>query len=154
MPVERVTHVGVCVTDLARSVAFYRDLLGFRCLSEIHVAGEPSDTLLGLKDVDLRAAYLERDGLRLELLHYASPKFPPTAAARAMNDLGFTHLSIRVSALAELERRLREAGVTIVDSTRIDIPAFEAAAVFVKDPDGLPIELVQAPGDPALPPQV
>jgi catechol 2,3-dioxygenase-like lactoylglutathione lyase family enzyme len=154
VPIERVTHVGVCVTDLERSIAFYRDLLGFEYLSEIHVVGEPSDTLLALKDVDLKAAYLERDGLRLELLLFASPKSPGTARPRAMNDLGFTHLSIRVSELAEVEKRLRAAGVTVIDATRIDIPAFEAAAVMIEDPDGLRIELVQAPGDPALPPQV
>jgi hypothetical protein len=34
------------------------------------------------------------------------------------------------------------------------VPAFGAAAVMIEDPDGLKIELVQAPGDPALPPQV
>jgi catechol 2,3-dioxygenase-like lactoylglutathione lyase family enzyme len=153
MPIERVTHVGVCVSDLERSIGFYRDLLGFRHLSEIRVAGEPSDTLLSLRGVDLRAVYLERDGLRIELLGFASPKAnrPP---ARAMNDLGLTHVSIRVSDLAALVEELRARGVTVVDTTRIDIPAFGAAAVMIEDPDGLKIELVQAPGDPALPPQV
>jgi catechol 2,3-dioxygenase-like lactoylglutathione lyase family enzyme len=47
---------------------------------------------------------------------------------------------------------LRAAGVRILDRTRIDIPAFEAGAVFVTDPDGTLIELVQAPGDPSVPP--
>ena len=154
MPILRVTHVGVCVTDLERSIAFYRDTLGFRYLSQIHVAGEPSNTLLSLTDVDLHAAYLERDGLRIELLHYASPKSPAAERPRPMNDLGFTHLSLRVSDLAALVQDLRGRGVTVVDRTRIDIPAFEAAAVMIEDPDGLKIELVQAPGDPAAPPQV
>jgi len=150
----RVTHVGVCVTSLSRSLEFYRDVLGFTYLSEIHVAGEPSDTLLSLKNVDLRAAYLERDGLRIELLEYQSPKSPAADRPRTMNELGFTHLSIRVDDLAALVGTLRSRGVAIVDTTRIDIPAFGAAAVMVEDPDGLKIELVQAPGDPAAPPQV
>ena len=154
MPLLRVTHVGICVTDLERSIAFYRDTLGFRYLSRIHVAGEPSNTLLSLADVDLHAAYVERDGLRIELLHYASPKSPAADRPRPMNDLGFTHLSIRVSDLAALVQDLRGRGVSVVDRTRIDIPAFEAAAVMIEDPDGLKIELVQAPGDPAAPPQV
>ena len=154
MPILRVTHVGICVTDLERSIAFYRDTLGFRYLSQIHVAGEPSNTLLSLTDVDLRAAYLERDGLRIELLHYASPKSPAPDRPRPMNDLGFTHLSIRVSDLAAFVEELSGRGVSVVDRTRIDIPAFEAAAVMIEDPDGLKIELVQAPGDPEAPPQV
>lgn len=153
-PILRVTHVGICVTSLERSLEFYRDALGFQSLSEIHVSGEPSDTLLSLKDVDLRAAYLERDGLRIELLEYRSPKSPAALRPQAMNELGFTHLSLRVSDLAETVSSLRAAGVNVVDETRIDVPAFGAAAVMIEDPDGLKIELVQAPGDPAAPPQV
>jgi glyoxylase I family protein len=154
VPILRVTHVGICVADLERSIVFYRDTLGFRYLSQIHVAGEPSNTLLSLADVDLHAAYLERDGLRIELLYYASPKSPAAERPRPMNDLGFTHLSIRVSDLAAFVEDLRGRGVSVVDRTRIDIPGFEAAAVMIEDPDGLMIELVQAPGDPAAPPQV
>jgi glyoxylase I family protein len=154
VPILRVTHVGVCVTDLDRSIAFYRDTLGFRYLSQIHVAGEPSSTLLALDDVDLHAAYLERDGFRIELLCYASPKSPVAERPRPMNDLGLTHLSIRVSDLAGFVADLRSRGVKILERTRIDIPAFEAGAVMIEDPDGLKIELVEAPGDPAAPPQV
>jgi len=151
---RRVTHVGICVTSASRSIEFYRDLLGFTYLSEIRVAGEPSDTLLALKDVDLRSAFLERDGLRIELLEYQSPKSPAADRPRPMNELGFTHLSIRVDDLAAVVRALRSRGVTIIDGTAIDIPAFGAAAVMIEDPDGLKIELVQAPGDPAAPPKV
>ena len=157
MPIERIlraTHVGICVTDLERSIEFYRDRLGFQYLSRIHVVGEPSDTLLSLEGVDLHAAYLERDGLRVELLYYASPKSPAADRPRPMNDVGLTHLSLRVSDLDALVAELRGRGVRIVDQTKIDIPVVEAAAVMIQDPDGLKIELVQAPGDPAAPPQV
>src|SRR5437867_2141421 len=77
IPLERLTHVGLCVSDLERSLRFYRDLLGFRPVKEIEVEGEPADTLLGLRDVKLRAAYLERDGVTLELLRFARPPAPP-----------------------------------------------------------------------------
>jgi hypothetical protein len=42
--------------------------------------------------------------------------------------------------------------VQILQRTHIDIPTFEAAAIFITDPDGTLIELVQLPGDPAVPP--
>ena len=154
MPILRATHVGICVTDLERSLRFYRDLLGFEYLSNIRVAGEPSDTLLALRDVDLEAHYLERDGLRLELLWFASPPRREPRAERCMNDLGLTHFSLRVSDLGALLAELRKNGVEVVDRTRIDIPGFETAAVMIADPDGQWIELVQSPGDPAAPPQV
>jgi len=152
MPLLRLTHIGLCVSDWERSLQFYRDVLGFRYLSELQLAGEPSGTLLQLPDVELRAIYLERDGTRIELLHYPVPGHQGDGAPRPMNQLGLTHLSLRVDDLVGLLASLRAAGVRILDRTRIDIPAFEAGAVFVTDPDGTLIELVQAPGDPSAPP--
>ena len=64
-----------------------------------------------------------------------------------MNRLGLTHLSLRVDDLAGTVERLRAAGVKVLEQSRIDIPAFASAAVFVCDPDGTLIELVQSPGD-------
>jgi len=148
----RLTHIGICVSDWERSVRFYRDILGFTYLSELRVAGEPSNTLLQLDNVELRAVYLERDGTRIELLHYASPGHRGDGSARPMNQLGLTHLSLRVDNLAATLVDLEKAGVQILRRTHIDIPAFAAAAIFVADPDGTLIELVQSPGDPALPP--
>ncbi|HVM97114.1 MAG TPA: VOC family protein [Candidatus Acidoferrales bacterium] len=152
MALVRLTHIGICVSDWQRSLHFYRDLLGFRYLSELQIGGEPTNTLLQLNDVDLRALYLERDGTRIELLHYASPGHCGDATPRAMNRLGLTHLSMRVDNLAQTLTTLEQAGVQVLTASRIDIPAFEAGAVFVTDPDGTLIELVQAPGDPAQPP--
>ena len=47
---------------------------------------------------------------------------------------------------------LRAAGVRVLDETFIDFPDFGAAAVFIADPDGTLIELVQSPGDLEAPP--
>ena len=152
MSLLRLTHIGICVSDWERSVQFYRDVLGFRYLSELQLAGEPSSTLLQLPDVELRAIYLERDGMRIELLHYPVPGHRGDGAPRPMNQLGLTHLSLRVDDLAGLVESVRAAGVRILDRTRIDIPAFEAAAIMIADPDGTLIELVQAPGDISAPP--
>jgi catechol 2,3-dioxygenase-like lactoylglutathione lyase family enzyme len=154
MAIQRVTHVGVCVSDLERSIHFYRNRLGFQYLSRIHLTGEPSDTLLALKGVDAHAAYLERDGLRLELLGFVSPRPEPLEPPRRMSHLGFTHLSLRVTELDEMVARLKAEGVPVLDRTRIDIPARGSAAVMITDPDGLWIELVQSLSDPARPPQV
>jgi len=68
--IQRFSHVGICVSDLERSLAFYRDALGFREVGRLDVTGEAPETLLGLRDVDLEAVFLERDGVRIELLHY------------------------------------------------------------------------------------
>jgi catechol 2,3-dioxygenase-like lactoylglutathione lyase family enzyme len=151
-PLLRLTHVGICVSDMERSLRFYRDLLGFAYEHTLHVEGEPSDTLLRLRGVKLDAAYLQRDGVRIELLRFAGPPAPP-ARTRPMNEHGLTHLSFRVADLDVTLAALRAAGERVLDETIIRIPEFRSAACFVVDPDGQLVELVQSPGDPAAPPR-
>ena len=152
MAIRRFSHLGLCVADLERALRFYRDGLGFRERSSLDVAGAPAETLLALRDVKLRAVYLERDGLRLELLHFASPGSCGGAAIRPMNQLGLTHLSFRVDDLDAALARLADLGGLALADTRVAIPAARTRAVFLTDPDGTRIELVEAPGDPtALP---
>src|SRR5262245_54725450 len=107
MAILRMTHIGLCVADLERSTRFYRDGLGFAYRSELRIAGEPTETLLGLRDVDLHAVYLERDGTRIELLHYVTPGATGDTAPRPMNQRGLTHLSLRVDNMPETLAALR-----------------------------------------------
>ena len=140
----RVSHLGICVSDLPRSLAFYRDALGFAVESELRVEGEPSETLLRLEGVRLHAVYLVRDGLRIELLHYASPGHVGDGSPRAMNRLGLTHLSLRVEDLDATLASLEARGARVLRETRIDNAQLRAKAVFATDPDGTLIELVDA----------
>jgi catechol 2,3-dioxygenase-like lactoylglutathione lyase family enzyme len=152
VPLLRLTHIGLCVSDLERALRFYRDLLGFQYEHDLGVEGEPTDTLLRLRDVKLQAVYLHRDGVRLELLHFASPPAPP-ARVRPMHERGLTHLSFRVADLDATVAALRAAGERVLDETIIRFPEFQSAACCIVDPDGQLIELVQTPGDPAAPPR-
>lgn len=152
VPLLRLTHIGICVSDVDRSLRFYRDLLGFVPEHELHVEGEPTDTLLRLRDVVLDAMFLCRDGVRLELLHYQRPPAPPPRT-RAMHEPGLTHLSFRVADLDATLDALRAAGERVLEETVIRFPEWQSAACMVVDPDGQLIELVQAPGDPAAPPR-
>ncbi len=150
MPRERLSHIGICVSDLARSVEFYRDLLGFREVSRLEISGKETEQLLGLEDVELEAVYLERDGTRIELLHFPRPGETAGETPRPMNRPGLTHLSLRTEDLEATLERLETAGIAALRETYIERPEFEASAVFVSDPDGTRIELVQSPGDLAL----
>lgn len=145
MSVERFSHVGLCVANLARSQRFYVDGLGFRVASRLEVSGAPSDTLLELEGAQLEAVYLVRDGFCLELLHYREPGAVGDAARRPMNALGLTHLSLRVGDVDAVARSLAAFGARVLDATRVENPELGATAIFVLDPDGTRIELVQAP---------
>lgn len=150
-PIQRLSHVGICVTDLERSLAFYRDVLGFVPEHELEIGGEPVDRLLRLHGTRLRAIYLLRDGVRIELLQFVSPPGPP-ARERPMHEPGLTHLSFRVADLRATLEALRAAGGRVLEETVLEFPEMGAGAAFVTDPDGQLIELVQRPGDPAAPP--
>jgi catechol 2,3-dioxygenase-like lactoylglutathione lyase family enzyme len=65
-----------------------------------------------------------------------------------MNRPGLTHLSFRVDDLDASLASLAAVGVAVREQTRVGVAAMRAHAVFVTDPDGTRIELVQAPGDP------
>ncbi|HEY2772739.1 MAG TPA: VOC family protein [Candidatus Binatia bacterium] len=151
MAVVRFGHIGICVSDLSRSVPFYRDLLGFRAMTQTDVRGEDADRLLGLRGVDQTTVFLERDGVRLALFEFRAPKSPPPDPPRQMNRTGLAAIMLRVDDLDATLAKMREASVTVLDSTRTDYPAYGSRLVFVADPDGTLVELVEIPGDPYIP---
>lgn len=151
MAVLRFGHLGICVTSLAASVPFYRDLLGFRALTRTDVRGADADRLLGLQGVDQTTVFLERDGVRLALFEFRSPTGPGPQPPRAMNLPGMAAIMLRVDNLESTVAAMRAAGVQILDSTRTDYPDYGSRLVFLTDPDGTLIELVEIPGDPYTP---
>jgi lactoylglutathione lyase len=135
--VSAFNHVGQCVTDLERSKRFYGELFGFTLEREINPPDESSAQLMGLTPpLAMTASYLVRDGLVLELLHYAAAGQTQPFRARTMNEPGLTHLSLSVDDIDEVCARVPEYGGEVVAATHI------GAAVFVRDPDGQLLELL------------
>ena len=141
----RFSHVGICVTDVEASLHFYRDFRGFQPVHELEIQGEATARLLRLEKVELRAVFLERDGVRIELLHYATPGYIGEPTPRAMNQIGLTHLSIQVVDIDEVLAGVEPAGGRVLKETVVSVEQTGARAVFLTDPDGTLIELVQWP---------
>lgn len=136
---ERVVfnHVGQCVADLARSKRFYCELLEFSFEREIAPPDDLSAKLMNLTPpLGMTAAYLVRDGLVLELLHYAAPGQTQPPQPRAMNDPGLTHISLSVDDLDGVLARVADYGGQVLTETNIGV------GVFIKDPDGQLLELL------------
>ncbi|MEX0948602.1 MAG: VOC family protein [Acidimicrobiia bacterium] len=131
-------HLGQCVTDLERSKRFYIEVLGFEPWRELTFPDEGCEKLLRLTPpIDMAACYLRRDGLVLELLHYAgSGAAPLPFRERTMNEPGLTHLSISVDDIDATCARIVEYGGEVLSDTNV------GAGVFVRDPDGQLIELL------------
>jgi catechol 2,3-dioxygenase-like lactoylglutathione lyase family enzyme len=130
-------HLGQCVTDLERSKRFYCEVFGFVVEREISPPDESSAQLLSLDaPLGMTAAYLVRDGLVLELLHFSAPGRTLPFRARTMNEPGLTHISLSVDDIDAACERVRELGGEVIESSNI------GAAIFVRDPDGQLVELL------------
>lgn len=151
MNVQRLTHMGICVSDLERSLRFYRDVLGFKEVAHLEVGGEHSAKLNGMSDARAYLIFLEREGWRLELFQFSVPGWIGPKEARPMNQLGLTHLSFRVDDLDAVCAQIEGAGGSLLPETRIELPG-PTHVIMALDPDGVRLELIQKPGDPnALP---
>jgi catechol 2,3-dioxygenase-like lactoylglutathione lyase family enzyme len=129
-------HVGLCVTDLERSTAFYQQALGFVYWWELKAPEEGSSVLLQLEPpLDLNAVYLVRDGFVLELLHYNPDRVEPWRK-RSMAEPGLTHISLTVDDLEAAMRLVEQHGGKALHETNT------GPAVMVRDPDGQLIELL------------
>jgi catechol 2,3-dioxygenase-like lactoylglutathione lyase family enzyme len=151
MPIQYLMHFGICVSDLERSVRFYCEGLGFKEAGRLEVSDAPTAKLIEIPGVDLHAVYLDREGVRIELLHYPSPGTVGSAEPRPMNQRGLTHFAIRVDSVDETIATLRPLGARILEHTRVRNDEFDAEIIYVTDPDGTRIECVQTPNDPTRP---
>jgi catechol 2,3-dioxygenase-like lactoylglutathione lyase family enzyme len=151
MTVTRIDHVGITVSDLDRALGFYRDLLGLRVIADTTVVEPEVAELLGLDSVQLRIADLDSgDGRVVELLQYLQPK--GRRVAYDSSDSATAHVAFTVDDLDALHERLTAAGASIVSRRPITISepggAFDGAiCLYVRDPDGMILELVQRPRD-------
>lgn len=128
MGVHRLNHAVLFVSDLARSVAFYRDVLGFRPIpmtpdgftsaAFLQAPDSTNDHDLGLFELGAAAR--------------------PSQAGRTT--VGLYHLAWEVDTLDELERtaeRLAEAGALVGSSDH-----GTTKSLYARDPDGLEFEVV------------
>ena len=139
-PKISVSHIGICTRDFDHSIRFYTEALGFT-LSGQAGGGQPYDTLLELPpSLKIRAAFVKRDGLTLELLAYDSPGVVGAAERRPMNQLGLTHLSLVVDDIDAVANRIVEYGGRVYPDTRIN-GSDSGDYVFCTDPNGMRIEL-------------
>lgn len=148
MEIHRLTHLGICVSDLERSRRFYCDLLGCTEVGRLELEGDAVDTLNGMQGCKVHCSYIERDGWRLELMEFKDPGFEPANGPRPMNVLGLTHLSFRVDDLQAVCAGIEAAGGGVLRETLMEAPG-PTLVIMAFDPDGQRLELIQAPGDPA-----
>lgn len=114
----KLDHIVLLVSDLPKSVGFYETLLpflGFRKTAD-HVFGNAEDVYFDIRKAE-------------------NPDHSYQRYAPGLNHIGFT--APTRSAISQVQEAMKDAGFEVPD-----IQSFgEGVALFLKDPDGMRIEL-------------
>jgi len=150
LKLEWMNHAGFVVSDMERSLAFYRDLLGLKEEMNGIREGEAISQIVGFPNARLHIVYLGTGDLKhsVELIQYLNPpggRVTPTNR----NDVGATHLGIVVDDLDSLYQDLSAKGVQFV-SAPVHRPEwlYGRKVAYLQDPDGNWLEFLE--GSPVL----
>ncbi|MCF6473453.1 VOC family protein [Nonomuraea sp. MG754425] len=147
-----VWHFSFTVADLDRSVAFYRDLLGFTLVHRQEQDNDYTRRLVGYPDAVLRVAQLAVPGQPrgvsshdLELVEYVRPRGAGRDPSRHLP--GAAHLALTVEDARAEHARLAAAGVRFVNPPQEITAGVNKGgyACYFVDPDEITLELVQPP---------
>lgn len=142
-----MNHVGISVSDLERSIAFYRDLLDMEPMCPIFPFGGPQyQKVMGLADAEGRMCVVRGGTVQLELFEFHAPDPAPQDPNYAVADRGISHFGIEVQDVQSTYERLAGAGVRF----HCPVETFPGGvkATYGRDPDGNVFELLEMPKTP------
>jgi catechol 2,3-dioxygenase-like lactoylglutathione lyase family enzyme len=155
--VSVVAAIGFTVSDMERSVVFYRDVLTFKPISDVEVDGPEYDRLWGLFGVRARIVRMQLGEQQIELTQFlAPPDVRPIPVPSYSHDLWFQHFAIVVRDMDAAWARLRQHHVRQISPRPQTIPMSNHTAAGIKaikfrDPDGHNLELLWFPEDKGNP---
>ena len=153
--VQDLWHVGLVVSDIETAITFYCEALGLQLRHRQTQDNEYTSNLVGYENVRLHVAQLclagghaSRSGHLLELVQYERP--PGIEGQPENRRLGTCHVAFEVADIDVTRRRLEALGATFHGPCQ-DIAAGinkGGMAVYLRDPDGNNLELIQPPPRP------
>jgi len=145
-PVRSVGHTGITVSDLDRSVQFYREVLGLPVSDKVHCTGEMFERITGVPGADLDVCFVRAPGHIIELLCYRKPDERVRSSLRSC-DPGFFHIALKVKDIDSVVTAVGRAGFRALSPVQgvTGGPLEGLRVVYVRDPDGVVIELIEEP---------
>jgi catechol 2,3-dioxygenase-like lactoylglutathione lyase family enzyme len=141
LKVQRIDHVSFTVGDLDRSIRFYARF-GLEPFKRYVSAGPEVDDGTDTPNADIDIAWLRQPGERvmLELLRY---NHQPADRAAHNSKVGAAHICFAVEDVLGAYERLSADGIQFLSAPHQD--AFGVRWVYLRDPDGNAVELIQDP---------
>lgn len=131
--ITNVLHVGISVSDMERSLKWYKEVMGFE-----QIMKDDYVPPLGARIVFIRGW----GGFEIELFQYDEPKAIPADRLKPNSDLqtiGTKHAAFAVDDMPALKAHFVACGVDIAHEVTMD----GEAVMFVRDPDGVLLEFIQ-----------
>ena len=141
--IKSLGHVGLGVSDMARSLEFYRDFFGMKVLMELDITDERIGKVIGVEGAKCQIVHLELGGNILELFQYRQPQGANKARAMGQYDQGLIHIGFEVDDFHTLVEQCRQRGVEFLGDPVEFRP--DVWIVYVKGPDGEVVEFRQRP---------
>jgi glyoxylase I family protein len=140
-------HTGITVSNLERSLAFWRDVLGFEVSHTAHQTGELAREITGIAGAEIKLVVLRAPGgHKIELLEYLAPPDRKHVNVRPC-DVGAAHVALLVDDVDAVLERIAAFGWKAAGKPQMLTkgPNTGKRVVYVRDPDGTTIELMQRP---------
>ncbi len=143
--IQGVHHTCITVSDLERSIAFYRDVLGLELVmtEESERSQDDRSKSLGVAGAKVKLAILRAGNAQVELIEYVTARGRPYD--RNNNDIGAMHIAFQVDDIEATYQRLLAHGVRFT-SPPATIPAGPMKGwrwTYFFDPDGVSLEIIQ-----------
>jgi catechol 2,3-dioxygenase-like lactoylglutathione lyase family enzyme len=148
--VRAVGCIGLTVSDVDRSAAFYQRVLSFEKASDVEQAGDAVEQLEGVFAARTRTVRMKLGTECLELTEYLAPRGRPAPPDARSNDRWFQHVAIVVSDMDRAYSALRAARVEHASTGPQRLPDWNPKAggiraFYFRDPDHHVLEVLQFP---------
>lgn len=146
--VTGIAHVGYTTDDLEKAVDFHVHKLGIEN-KRTQVSDQPYiSKVTGVKDCRLKIGFVRTvsDDLPLEIIEYIYPK--GLEAKNELGRIGASHICWKTDDLQAAVARLRNQNIDTISEPEVFAsgPWKHSRRVFLRSPDGLPIELLAPDG--------
>jgi catechol 2,3-dioxygenase-like lactoylglutathione lyase family enzyme len=146
MPVTDYNNTSLTVSDMDRSIAWYRDNLGFEVLSDRIRDPEYCEALTGVDGAQIRMVHLDGSGGRIELMQYI--KGAGGEIDKATNHVGAMQVGFMVDDAHKFYDELVAKGIRMRSKHLVEItegPNKGGAIFFAEDPDGIVVKFLHLP---------
>jgi catechol 2,3-dioxygenase-like lactoylglutathione lyase family enzyme len=140
-------HTGITVSNLDRSLLFWREVLGFELSHTAHQKGEMAREITGVEGAEIKLAVVKTPGgHKIELLEYIAPIERKRNTDLRPCDVGFVHVALVVDDLDGVLKAIESSGWKAAGKAQTlqSGPNAGKRVVYVRDPDGTTIEFMQA----------